>query len=159
MSERLLSGGSQGTSIKLIASRLKQKGIKDEEIEECWNCFTQFPINEKNKLTAGDMRNYLQRLNNSQISLEFAEKGLGQLVGLKHATKSIDFEQFVNTLLQVREDAAAIGECIDAAVLSTGSSNKLAKWAIEGMTEPANHESIGERDLNGLVKAIDSRKL
>ena len=84
MSERLLSGGSQGTSIKLIASRLKQKGIKDEEIEECWNCFTQFPINEKNKLTAGDMRNYLQRLNNSQISLEFAEKGLGQLVGLKH---------------------------------------------------------------------------
>ena len=159
MSERLLSGGSQGTSIKLIASRLKQKGIKDEEIEECWNCFTQFPINEKNKLTAGDMRNYLQRLNNSQISLEFAEKGLGQLVGLKHATKSIDFEQFVNTLLQVKVDTTAQQECIDAAILATGSPNNLAKWAIEGMSEPAVHESLEEGDLKGLVQAIEKRRL
>ena len=159
MSGKLLSDGSQGVSIKLIASRLKQKGIKDEDIEEYWRCFAQFPINDKNKLTADDMRNYLQKLNNCQISLEFAERGLGQLVGLKHATKSIDFEQFVNTLLQVKTDTAAQQECVDAAVLATGGTKNLAKWAIKGMTEPAVHESLEEGDLRGLMQAIESRRL
>ena len=159
MSGKLLSEGSQGTSIKLIASRLKQKGVKDEDIEEYWRCFTEFPINEKKKLTADDMRKYLQSLNHSQISLEFAERGLGQMIGLNHATKSIDFEQFVNTLLLVKEDATTQQECIDAAVLSTGSSNNLAKWAMKGMMEPAVHATIQEEDVKGLVQAIESRKL
>ena len=159
MSGKLLSDGSQGTSIQLIASRLKQKGISDEDIEEYWRCYTQFPINNKNKLTAEDMRNYLQKLNSCQISLEFAEKGLGQMIGLKHATKSIDFEQFVSTLLQVKVDTVAQQECIDAAILATGSPNNLAKWAIEGMSEPAVHESLEEGDLKGLVQAIEKRRL
>ena len=69
----LISEGREGVSLKLVASRLKQKCFSDEEIEELFDIYKQYPLNDKLKLTAVGIIEYMRNMSSIEISSEKAE--------------------------------------------------------------------------------------
>jgi len=72
----LVSEGREGVPLKLVASRLKQKGASEEEIEELFDLYKQLPLNEKLKVTSEGLKQYMLDVSGIQLSSEDAEKVL-----------------------------------------------------------------------------------
>ena len=156
----LISDGREGAMMKLIASRLKQKGATDEDIEEIFNVFKIFPINDSYKLTAEAMKSYVadqSKTSGETFPLQQAENGFGALIGLNGPTKSIDFEQFFEAIKRIDDNENLSKVCVEQAVDTAGDETKLAMWAMQSLSP--EHEKIHPQDVAGLVHSIGKNKL
>ena len=132
----LISDGREGVALKLIVARLKQqRQLSDEAIEEYYDCFRQFPVDSKLKVSAASITSFLSTVSSSsssasELSLDEAEKRLGLLTGSSSAKKFIDFEEFVDAMLRLEADIVLKKQCLISSIETIGTAECVVKLAL-----------------------------
>jgi hypothetical protein len=116
-----LTGNNYDSSINLMFSRLKTKysSLNDYELETYYQSFKKLPLDEKKKIQSKSICLFLNELNPDvyrDINIDNIETKLMTFLGKSGKKKSVDFEEFVDSMMFINSNPNIKSEILISAL-------------------------------------------